>query len=264
VATYSWFDSWPPPVFPALPGQGWSVKETPTNSTLIAAHASGREVRSALWVNPLRQFEFVFDGLASNAAYPGLYARSKQMLLDVYVAAQGQFGTFIYTNPSDCTAKGAALGTGDGSTTAFAARRQLIATWEPVPAVTYLDAVYLDGAPQSGWSLRPPASIVFAAPPAAGLVVTADFSFGWVCRFLTDALEFEEFMSNLHTVRSVKARQVRLPGPITLGHPIAAQLLTGIPLDLGFVSDAPPSVSDDFGAVAGDPVQQIIDLGAGV
>jgi Putative phage tail protein len=43
-------------------------------------------------------------------------------------------------------------------------------------------------------------------------------------------------------------------------HPIATQLESGFPLDLGQVISA-PTVSDDFGQVAGDPVVDTIDLG---
>jgi len=44
-------------------------------------------------------------------------------------------------------------------------------------------------------------------------------------------------------------------------HPIAAQLATGFPLDLGQASAA-PTMSDDFGRVSVDPVVDAIDLGA--
>ncbi len=43
-------------------------------------------------------------------------------------------------------------------------------------------------------------------------------------------------------------------------HPITAQLQSGFPLDLGQVISA-PTVSDDFGHVASDPVADTIDLG---
>ena len=42
--------------------------------------------------------------------------------------------------------------------------------------------------------------------------------------------------------------------------PIAAQLLTGTPVDLGQIVDL-PTVSDDFGSPLDSPAAQIIDLG---
>ena len=53
-----------PPSFPALPGQSWSVHKRPTFSTRVAAHVSGREVRTPFFAHTLYEFELTFDGLA--------------------------------------------------------------------------------------------------------------------------------------------------------------------------------------------------------
>ncbi len=92
-----------PPSFPVLPGQGWSVHKKPTLSTRVASHVSGREVRSPLYASTLYEFELTYDGLASNAAYPGLGVNSLQSLMGLYIQVQGQFGTFLYTDPTDNT-----------------------------------------------------------------------------------------------------------------------------------------------------------------
>ena len=41
-------------------------------------------------------------------------------------------------------------------------------------------------------------------------MISADFSYGFMCRFLEDTLDFEEFMDNLWQLKSLKFRQVRL------------------------------------------------------
>jgi hypothetical protein len=56
------------------------------------------------------------------------------------------------------------------------------------------------------------------------------------------------------------AYQFNITAPPT-AHPITTQLDSGFPLDLGQVVSA-PTVSDDFGHVASDPVVDTIDLGA--
>jgi hypothetical protein len=56
------------------------------------------------------------------------------------------------------------------------------------------------------------------------------------------------------------AFQFNITAPPT-AHPITTQLDSGFPLDLGQVISA-PTVSDDFGYVASDPVVDTIDLGA--
>ena len=60
-----------PPSFPTLAGQGWSVHKKPMFATIVASHVSGREVRDALYENPIWEFELTFDGLDSASSYPG-------------------------------------------------------------------------------------------------------------------------------------------------------------------------------------------------
>ncbi len=99
---------------------------------------SGREVRVALMSYPLYEFEAVYSGLASSAtaAFAGLGASSLQSLMGFFLQLQGQFGTFLYTDPDDNAVTGQAFATGDGATTSFAMMRSLGGFLEPVGWVT--------------------------------------------------------------------------------------------------------------------------------
>jgi hypothetical protein len=200
-----------PPLFPALPGQGWSVHKKPTFATIVASHVSGREVRDALYVNPIWQFELTFDGLASDAAsYPGLGAQSLQALMGLFLQCQGQWGTFLYVDPTDNSVSGQAIAIGDGATTSFTLARALGGFLEPVGWATSVSQVSVGGAAQSsGWSLAAPNSLVFATPPASGAAIVASFAYAFLCRFDEDAAEFEQAMQNLWTLDSLKFRSVR-------------------------------------------------------
>jgi uncharacterized protein (TIGR02217 family) len=200
-----------PPFFPALPGQGWSVHKKPTFATIVAGHASGREVRDALYVNPIWRFELTFDGLASDAAsYPGLGAQSLQALMGLFLQCQGQFGTFLYADPTDNAAANQVVAVGDGSTTNFAFARVLGGFFEPVGWVTNVSQVTVGGVPQaSGWSLDAPNSLVFTSAPASGAAIAASFSYAFQCRFDDDDADFEQVMQNLWTLQSLKFRSVR-------------------------------------------------------
>jgi len=123
-----------PPVFPVLSGQGWSVHKRPTFSTIVASHVSGREVRDALYANPIWQFELTFNGLDGTASgqYGGLGASSLQSLMGLYLQCQGQYGTFLYYDPSDHAVSGQTFGTGDGTTTTFQLQRSLGGFSEPI------------------------------------------------------------------------------------------------------------------------------------
>ena len=202
-----------PPSFPTLAGQGWSVHKNPVFSTIVASHVSGREVRNALYQNPLWQFELTFDGLTSSNSgvlAAGLGANSLQTLMGLFLQCQGQFGTFLYTDPTDNAVTGQAFAVGDGATTTFTFARTLGGFVESVGWVTGVSNVYLNAVAQpSGWSLSAPNSLVFTSAPGSGVVVSADFSHAFQCRFDDDTADFEQFMSNLWALKSLKFRSVR-------------------------------------------------------
>jgi hypothetical protein len=199
-----------PPLFPSLPGQAWSVHKRPTFATRIAAHASGRDVRLALFPDPLYEFELTFEGLDSLGDWPGLGTQSLQSLFGLYLQCQGAFGTFVYVDPTDCSVVGQGVGTGDGATTSFPLTRALGGFVEPVSWAVSVARVTLSGVVLTGgWSLSPPNALVFEAPPPAGAVITADFSYGFLCRFLDDQCDFENVLQGLWAVKSLKFRSVR-------------------------------------------------------
>jgi uncharacterized protein (TIGR02217 family) len=201
-----------PPSLPTLPGLAWSRRKKPAFHTRIASHASGREVRVALMSYPLYEFEATYGGLTSSASgFAGLGASSLQSLMGFFLQLQGQFGTFLYTDPDDSTVTSQGIGVGDGTTTAFTFVRALGGFAEPVGWVTAVSHVYLNGTLQSvgSYSLTTPNTLTFTAPPSAGVVVSADFAYAFQCRFLEDQMEFEEFMSNLWKLGSMKFRSVK-------------------------------------------------------
>jgi len=203
-----------PPSLPILPGLSWSRHKKPGFSTRVAAHVSGREVRVALMSYPLYEFEAAYGGLTSlsspTAASAGLGASSLQSLMGFFLQLQGQFGTFLYTDPDDNSVTAQAFATGDGATTSFTMMRSLGGFLEPVGWVTGIVAVYLDGTPQSsGHTFTAPNTLAFSSAPGFGAVVSADFSYAFNCRFLDDQMDFEEFMSNLWKLESIKFRSVK-------------------------------------------------------
>ena len=200
-----------PPALPSLPGLSWSRHKKPGFSTRVAPHVSGREVRVALMSYPLYEFEAIYNGLTSSGStFAGLGANSLQSLMGFFLQLQGQFGTFLYTDPDDNTVTGQAFATGDGSTTSFTIMRALGGFLEPVGWVTTLSNVYLNGARQtSGFSLTTPNTLAFTTAPGSGVVVSADFSYAFNCRFLDDQMDFEEFMANLWKLASMKFRSVK-------------------------------------------------------
>ena len=201
-----------PPSFPTLAGQGWSVTKKPIFSTRVAPHVSGRNVRLAMYQNPLYEFEVVFDGLSAAASgyTANLGAQSLQTLMGFFMQCQGQAGTFLYTDPTDNLASAQTVGLGDGTTTTFAMGRTLGGWYEPVGWVTSIASVTLNSVVQgSGWSLTTPNSLVFSSAPGAGVIVAATFNFAFQCQFDEDDLAFENWSLNLWKAEGVKFRTVR-------------------------------------------------------
>jgi hypothetical protein len=200
-----------PPSYPSLSGLGWSVHKKPVFSTIVASHVSGREVRDALYQNPIWQFELTFDALDSTpGSYPGAGGQSLQALMGYFLQCQGQYGTFLYTDPTDSAATNVTFATGDGATMSFTFSRYMGSFLEPVGWVTSVSNVYLNGVNQpSGWSLSTPNSLDFSSPPGSGVTIAATFAYAFQCRFDADDQDFEQFMSNLWKADGIKFRSVR-------------------------------------------------------
>lgn len=198
-----------PPIFPTLPGQGWSVKKTPTFSTRVASHTSGREVRASFYAHALYQFELCFDALDSSGANVSLQAKSLQTLMGFWMSCGGQQGTFLYVDPTDNAVTAQAIATGDGATTRFVLGRSIGGYYEPASYVTAIATIKVGGAATSAYTFTAPNLIDFTTPPASGAIIAASFAYAFQCRFLDDQAEFENFASGLWTIGGLKFRQVR-------------------------------------------------------
>ena len=157
-------------IFPALPGQGITVKKTPRFDTRVATHASGREGRARSYLNPLWDFELVFDGLASDdTTYVGLGEETMQTLAGFFMACQGQALPFLYLDPTDSVATARQIGVGDGTTKTFTLTHSLGPWWSaPVECVISVTAVYYNGVAQSvGWTYPTASSVQMPTAPTA-------------------------------------------------------------------------------------------------
>jgi len=195
-------------VFPAVPTVGWSVHYSPIFSTGAALHVSGREVRAAKYVSPVWEIELKFDLLRMVSPNTEL-----QAIVGFFEECEGEAISFYFEPPTFSPVSGQALGTGDGSTTTFSFTVSIDSATLSPAGIGTVSAVYLNGLPQLGgytvntMPLAP--SVTFAAAPAAGVAVTADFHWYLLCRFDDDSEDVEEFMAALYALRSLKLRTVR-------------------------------------------------------
>jgi uncharacterized protein (TIGR02217 family) len=202
-------------IFPTLPGLAWSVTKTPTFQTRIQRAASGRELRALDYPYPLWQFALVYDFLRDN---PAAGCDELRTLLGFFMLCQGAFRTFSFVDPSDCQVTRQYIGTGNASTAVFQLQRTMGANLpgggfsEPVQAPNLVRAIYFNGITQdpAAYSVDANSGLVsFATPPGSGLIITADFTYYFRCRFTDDKYDFENFMYRLWQLKKLTFISVR-------------------------------------------------------
>jgi uncharacterized protein (TIGR02217 family) len=204
-------------VFPTLVGQGWSVIKTPTFQTRIQRAVSGRELRALDYPYPLWQFQLTYEALGDGSAQGvagsigSLLATDLRTLMGFFTACQGAFATFLYDDPTDDSVTGQPIGSGAAGVTSFQLARTFgppggIGFTEAITAPNVVSNVYINGLVQSpsGWSVNPATGVLtFTGAPLPGAAITADFSFYFRCRFMSDAYSFENFMYRLWSLKKL-------------------------------------------------------------
>jgi uncharacterized protein (TIGR02217 family) len=206
-------------IFPVLPGLGWSVTKAPRFATRIQRAVSGRELRALDQPYPVWTWTLTYSLLrdhwdARGASGPGIGYDELRTLAGFFLQQQGAFLPFLFDDPTDDAVTAQPIGSGNASTTAF----QLVRTMgvaagfaEPVTAPNTVSAIYCDGVLQSpaGYTVDPDTGLVtFAAPPPAGQLVTADFTYWFRVRFADDTAEFDNFMYQLWQLKQIRLQSV--------------------------------------------------------
>ena len=173
-------------IFPSLPGLRWEQKKTPIFSTRVQRSVSGREMRVPLFTYPLYQYDLSYELLRDKAT------SELAQLAGFYLKRQGAFDSFLYLDPSDYIVTGQPIGIGDGVTRSFQLGRTYGGFFEPrwaiaMPGVpTPVVNIYLDGVHQIGGYIiiYDFGTLLFAVAPALHTVITADFTYYQVARFV--------------------------------------------------------------------------------
>jgi uncharacterized protein (TIGR02217 family) len=205
-------------IFPSLPGLGWSVVKSPRFATRIQRAVNGRELRALEQANPIWSWTLTYPMLrdrsdvrapsGSDIGYDEL-----RTLAGFFLQQQGALQPFLFDDPTDNAVMAQPLGAGDSSRTAFQLLRTMGSFAEPVTAPNAVSAIYFDGILQPAADYTVDAAtglLTFAAPPPAGQIVTADFTYYFRVRFSDDTAEFENFMIQLWQARQIKLQSVFL------------------------------------------------------
>jgi hypothetical protein len=194
--------------FPALATLGWSTHVRPRFATDVAEHVGGRSTRRARYAAAYYDVELVYDMLRADTADAEL-----QAIAGFFEQMAGAAMPFWLAPPGLASVTGQMVGTGDGATASFALVRSIGSYSEPVAGTSGVSAIYSDGVtvPTSNYSVTAgyAPQIVFAAPPAVGTEISADFGVLWLCRFTEDVADLENFMAMLWAFRTVRLQTVR-------------------------------------------------------
>jgi hypothetical protein len=216
-----------PPVFPSLPGLGWSVKKSPRFQTRTQQAISGRQLRLVDQQYPIWTFTLTFpllrddnDTRAGSGVGPGIGYNELRTLAGFFLALQGAYGNFLFWDPSDNTVAGQYLMTGNGTTNSAPLVRQMGNFAEPLlgviddgsqPLQFYLNGVFQSSgvgtSSQFGYS-DVADTVSFTTAPASGVVVTANYSYYFLCHFADDTMDLENFVYQLWQAKSVKFESV--------------------------------------------------------
>jgi uncharacterized protein (TIGR02217 family) len=188
------------PIFPTLAGLSWQMVKTPVWSTIIQRSANGRELRSALYANPLWEFSLSFEFLRAGAE------QEYQQLAGLFNISKGQYGTFLFSDPTDNTVVDQPFGSGNGSQIVFPLSRTIGTFSEPIAAVDGTIVIKAGGTQITSFTIAN-GLVTFASPPTG--LLTWSGKFFYRCRFLEDKVEFENFMYKLWSSKKIKFQSVR-------------------------------------------------------
>ena len=208
-------------LFPTLPVLGLSIHWQPIFSTLSSEHVSGREVLSPQQAFPLHEFTLTFGGDSwlrdqtqnQSIYHPNAPHTELQQIAGLFLACQGKNGLFYFDYFSDDSRSSSYINTGNGTTASFIIPRYFgpYQFGEPVGGINSIQAVYFNGTEQSPSIYSVSGNVItFTSPPGGGIIITADFTFYYLCHFLEDQHDYEQFMYNLFKLKTCKIRSFKL------------------------------------------------------
>ena len=197
------------PVFPSLPGITYPVKQSIKWSGSQHDALSGKRTRTSYMTYPIYVFDVPFNFLRTAATL-----LEWQQLAGFINALAGGTGLFLYNNVNDNTVTAQLFGQGDGTSTTFQLVRTLGSFTEPIffPDLTagLVTQVTVGGVATVGYTVSATGQIVFNSAPALGATLTWTGTFKWPCRLDADLFDFENFMSGLFEMKSLKFSSEKL------------------------------------------------------
>jgi hypothetical protein len=194
------------PVFAPPIGLSWPVPRSVIWDTVKHDAISGKRIRFPNWTYPTYKYEMPINLLRLAAAY-----QEWQTLEGFINAVQGAAQLWAYNDPNDNAVSNQVFGVGDGNTVAFQLVRGFGGFAAPVFLINGTPAITVAGTLTSSFTVSAYGVVTFAAAPAAAAALAWTGSFYFPCRFDDDTSVFENFMSGLARIKSLKFSTEKLP-----------------------------------------------------
>lgn len=200
-------------VYPVLPGLTYNSVRSVKFNTGKQAALSGKESRIAYQLYPLMRFDLTYELLRDYVAPSDLKA-----LVGLFMACQGQYGTFLYSDPVFNSVTLAQFGVADGVTTAY----QITATYqntggpggaEIIQNFNGSPLIYVNGVLQTlgtQYTLGATGVVTFVSVPASAAVLAWSGSFYYRVRFDTDDFDVTQFMNNFWSSKKISLQAIKL------------------------------------------------------
>jgi uncharacterized protein (TIGR02217 family) len=187
-----------------MAGLKWDSVKAPEFSTKVMRAVSGKELRAAYMSYPLYTFKLSYEVLRDDVANNEL-----KTLAGFFLARQGQYDSFLFTDPSDHAVTAQSFGTGDGTTTAFQLVRAYGGFSEPVQNVNGTPSIYVNGTLKTvttHYTISGTGLVTFTAGniPTSGQALTWTGSYYFRVRFTADMAEFSQFLQNLWELKQLE------------------------------------------------------------
>jgi len=201
VSTYtipaSSYSTLPTPV-----GKGWGVKRSTIWKTLNQESFSGLDSAAGCMLYPRWLWEVNYEMLRSDTTNLEL-----QNMSGFINSCHGGVSPFNYLDSEDFSVTAGTFGTGDGVSTQW----QLFRTWggfyEPVVAPFGGWKIFDNGSEKTAttdFTISNLGIVTFNYTPTTGHALTCTGSFYWLCTFMDDQNEFENFMNDLWDLKKLQ------------------------------------------------------------
>lgn len=199
---------------PLMPGLTWPMVKQPSFNTKVQRAVSGKEYRAAFMQYPLYTFTLSYSVLRDGLLPDGVTYAELATLAGFYLARQGSFDSFLYTDPSDNLVTAQQFGTGDGVTTLFPLKRTYGAGGftadDLVQNVNAITGIYDNGTPvvqgagPGKYTIDSSGNVTFGTAPVAAHVLTWTGAYYYRCRFVRDSVDFSGFGNKLWDLKQLQ------------------------------------------------------------